>query len=376
MTQPIRILQVLGGLDAGGAESFVMNLYRAIDRRYVQFDFVKHTSRVCLFEPEIARLGGRVFVCPRYTGKNHFVYLRWWKDFFAGHPEYKVIHGHVRSTAALYLPVAKRYGLVTIAHSHSTSNGSGASAAVKDLMQLPICHVADYLFACSDEAGEWLYGKRALQRSNYYRISNGIDLARFAFDGKTRARMRAELGIPDGALVLGHVGRFTQPKNHVWLVELFAAWNKHHPESRLLLVGDGELREDVRRQCETLGLTDKVLMPGAHTDTENYYQAMDVFVFPSLWEGLPVSVVEAQANGLPCLISEVITSEVRLTDLVQALPTGAPAPWLDKLVDCRCREQGVLTPAQHKRLQLFDMTRVAQDLQTFYCEQYEKVERA
>ena len=246
---------------------------------------------------------------------------------------------------------------------------------VKDLMQLPIRREAEYLFACSDEAGAWLYGKGALQRPNYRRISNGIDLARFAFEGETRARMRAELGIPDGALVLGHIGRFTRPKNHVWLVELFAAWNKHHPESRLLLVGDGELREDVRRQCETLGLTDKVLMPGAHTDTENYYQAMDVFVFPSLWEGLPVSVVEAQANGLPCLISEGITPEVRVTDLVQALPTDALAPWLEKLADCRCREQGALTPAQYKGLQPFDMTWVAQDLQTFYREQYEKAGR-
>lgn len=375
MPQPVRILHVLGGLDAGGAESFAMNLYRAVDRRYVQFDFIKHTTRECLFEPEIARLGGRVFVCPRYTGKNHAAYLRWWKDFFASHPEYKVIHGHVRSTAALYLPVAKRYGLVTIAHSHSTSNGAGAAAAVKDLMQLPIRRVADYLFACSDEAGAWLYGKAALQRPNYRRIPNGIDLTRFAFDGETRARMRAELGIPDGALVLGHIGRFTRPKNHAWLVDLFAQWNKRHPDSYLLLVGDGELWEEVRRQCETLGLADKVLLPGAHTDTENYYQAMDVFVFPSLWEGLPVSVVEAQANGLPCLISEVITPEVRLTDLVQALATESPAAWLDKLAACRCREQGNLTPAQRKGLQPFDITCVAQNLQEFYCEQYEKAGR-
>lgn len=372
MAKPIRILHVLGGLDVGGAESFVMNLYRAMDRRYVQFDFIKHTQRECLFEPEIARLGGRVFTCPRYIGKNHFGYLRWWNDFFTNHPEYKVIHGHVRSTAALYLSVAKRYGLVTIAHSHSTSNGPGVAAIVKDFMQRPICSIADYLFACSDEAGKWLYGEKALQCPNYRRIPNGIDLARFAFDSEARAWMRAELGIPDGAVVLGHIGRFTRPKNHAWLVNLFAEWNKHHPTSRLLLVGDGELWEDVRRLCETLGLTDKILMPGAHTDTENYYQAMDVFVFPSLWEGLPVSVVEAQANGLPCLISEVITPEVRLTDLVQTLPTDSWGPWLDKLSNYRCREQGNLTPDQIRRLQPFDITQVARDLQTFYCEQAER----
>ena len=353
----------------------IMGLYRSMDRTKVQFDFVVWQESREGWYDMAEQLGARIYVSPKYTGKNHFAYLRWWEKFFSNHPEYKVIHGHVRSTAALYLPVAKRYGLITIVHSHSTSNGSGASAMVKNLMQLPIRYVADYLFACSDEAGTWLYGKAALQRPNYRRIPNGIDLARFAFDGEKRARMRAELGIPDGALVLGHVGRFTRPKNHAWLVELFAKWNKRHPDSRLLLVGEGELWEDIRCQCETLGLDDKVLMPGAHTDTENYYQAMDVFVFPSLWEGLPVSVVEAQANGLPCLISEVITPEVRLPDLVQVLPAESPDAWLNRLEACCCREQGVLTDTQRKGLQPFDMARVASDLQNFYCEQDGKADR-
>lgn len=372
MQQPVRVLQVLGGLDAGGAESFVMNLYRAVDRRYVQFDFVKHVPRAGLFEPEINRLGGRIFCCPQYTGKNHFAYLRWWREFFASHPEYKVIHGHVRSTAALYLSVAKRCGRVTIAHSHSTSNGKGVSAFVKNVMQLPIRSVAEYLFACSDEAGAWLYGKSALNRANYRRIPNGIDLGRFAFDAAIRARMRASLGIPEGTLVLGHIGRFSQPKNHGWLVNLFAEWHKRDANSCLLLVGNGELWEEIHKQCAAMGIADKVLMPGACADTENYYQAMDIFVFPSLWEGLPVSVVEAQANGLTCLISEVITPEVQLTDLVQALPTTTTEPWLERLALCRCRQQGKLTDAQQRGLQPFAVQQVARELQEFYCEQWKK----
>ena len=151
-TTPIRVLQVLGGLEAGGAESFVMNLYRAIDKKKVQFDFVKHIEHKGVFEDEITQMGGKIYRCPQYTGKNHFAYCKWWDSFFKEHPEYHMIHGHVRSTASIYLKIAKKHGLVTIAHSHSTSNGSGISAIVKDMLRLPIRHTADYLFACSDKA--------------------------------------------------------------------------------------------------------------------------------------------------------------------------------------------------------------------------------
>lgn len=219
---PIRVLQVLGGLEAGGAESFVMNLYRKIDKRNVQFDFVKHITHKGVFEDEIHQMGGKIYQCPQYTGKNHFAYCKWWDDFFEEHPEYHMIHGHVRSTAAIYLKIAKKHDLVTIAHSHSTSNGSGVSAMVKDLMQLPIRNTADYLFACSDRAGEWLFGKKATKMPNYQMIPNGIDLSRFAFDEKKRFQMRKELFIDETALVLGHVGRMTEPKNHKFLLQLFA----------------------------------------------------------------------------------------------------------------------------------------------------------
>ena len=134
-TTPIRVLQVLGGLEAGGAESFVMNLYRAVDREKVQFDFVKHIEHKGVYEDEITQMGGKIYRCPQYTGKNHFAYCKWWDSFFREHPEYHVIHGHVRSTASIYLKIAKKNGLVTIAHSHSTSNGSGISAIVKDILQ-------------------------------------------------------------------------------------------------------------------------------------------------------------------------------------------------------------------------------------------------
>lgn len=370
--KPIRILQYIGSLHFGGSQSMIMGVYRKTDRSKVQFDFVVWPESRDGWYDVVEQLGGRIYVSPKYTGKNHFAYLRWWRTFFADHPEYKVIHGHVRSTATLYLSVANHYGLVTIAHSHSTSNGTGFAAVVKNIMQLPIRCVADYLFACSNQAGAWLYGRAALKKANYQRIPNGIDLTRFAFDLKKREQMRTALHIPDNVYVVGHVGRFTKPKNHVWLVNLFAEWQKTAPNSCLLLVGDGEGWNNIRQQCEKLGISDKVIMPGGSSAPEDYYQAMDVFAFPSLWEGLPMSVVEAQANGLPCLISETITPEVKLTNLVHTLPLNDTNAWIKGLSAGVSNHRGAVSPSQYGELQAFDINTVAQALQTFYLQHSEK----
>lgn len=352
-----------------------MNIYNNIDREKVQFDFiVTPEDRKDLYD-QVEQMGGRVFVCPKYTGKNYFAYFKWWDSFLKEHPEYHVMHGHVRSTAAIYLRIAKKHGLVTIAHSHSTSNGKGLSSVVKDVMQLPIRHQADYLFACSDKAGKWLFGEKALTRSNYRMIPNGIDLKRFAFCEEKRQQMRQKLGIAEDTFVLGHIGRITVPKNHQFLVELFADYYKENRNSKLLLVGDGELFETVQRQCTQLGISDAVIMVGSKTNTEDYYQAMDVFVFPSLWEGLPVSVVEAQANGLKCLLSDVITHDVDLTDQIKYLALNEKKLWLDEFVATQKRDRTAATIENQMKLLPFDAVVVAKKLQDFYLEQDERIRR-
>lgn len=352
-----------------------MNVYNNIDREKVQFDFVVTPEEKKDLYEQVEQMGGRIFVCPKYTGKNHFAYCRWWNDFFAEHPEYHVIHGHVRSTASIYLKIAKKYGLVTIAHSHSTSNGSGISAIVKNIMQLPIRHTADYLFACSDKAGKWLYGEKATKQPNYRMIPNGVDLRRFAFHEEKRRQMRNQLGIAEDTFVVGHIGRITVPKNHQFLVELFAAYHKENPKSRLLLVGDGELFEAVQQQCTQLGIREAVIMVGSKTNTEDYYQAMDLFVFPSLWEGLPVSVVEAQANGLICLLSDVITRDVDLTDQVKYLSLNEKSRWINEIARACPRPRTAASPENMKKLQPFDASVVAKQLQDFYLEQNERARR-
>lgn len=374
MQEPIRIVHMIASLHLGGSQAFVMNMYRNIDRSKVQFDFVVTPETKEGFYDEITNLGGKIFSCPRYKGTNHIQFNKWWDDFFNEHPEYKVIHGHVRSTASIYLKIAKRHGLVTIAHSHSTSNGNGISAIVKRIMQLPIRKQADYLFACSDKAGKWLYGEKAITQQNYYMIPNGVDLKRFEFDVNKRNQMRMTLGIKKDMMILGHIGRLSTPKNHKFLLNVFNKYHKINSNSKLLLVGDGELFDCIKEHIDKLNISDAVIMTGSKQNTEDYYQVMDIFVFPSLWEGLPVSVVEAQANGLQCLISDVITHDVDLTDLIQYLPLDEEL-WLGAIVEAHKKKRMGLTNENIQRLQPFDALTVANKLQEFYLIQDERARR-
>lgn len=368
MNNSIRILHVLGGLRAGGAEAFVMNIYRAIDRNKVQFDFIKHTEEQGVFEEEIIRLGGRIYVCPRYTVKNHFEYCSWWKRFFVNYPEYKIVHAHVRSTAAIYLGIAKKNGCIAIAHSHSTSNGKGIPAVVKNCLQFPIRYIADYMLACSDEAGKWLFGKKAINQNKYWLIPNVIDCQRFSYSSDHRRAVRRTLNLTD-VIVIGHVGRFTEAKNHSFLLEVFAEICNSRKDVRLLLVGDGMLKREIELKSKLLGVADKIIMVGEKVNTEDYYQAMDLFVFPSLWEGLGIAVVEAQASGLPVVISERIPQSVITEENVEVLSLNEGASiWAKKIIQLlETSSRNEKEP--EKTWKKFDVVQVAQKLQEFYLEQ-------
>lgn len=317
--EAIRILQVLGRLDRGGAETMLMNLYRHMDRNRIQFDFVLHTREECDYCEEVRRLGGRIYSVPAFRGTNPIAYRAAWKRLFREHPEYRVLHSHIRSSAALYLGIAGKYGLITIIHSHNTSSGSGISAAVKNLMQLPLRYQADYLFACGRRAGEWLYGKKACAGGKFRLVPNAIEINRFLFDETARAGVRAEMGAGD-RLVLGHVGRMERQKNHKFLIEIFEAVHRKRPDSVLWLAGTGILEEELRRTAREKGLAGSVLFLGSRGDVPRLMQGMDCFVFPSLFEGLPVTLVEAQTAGLPVAASDRITDETDVTGLVCRKP--------------------------------------------------------
>lgn len=312
----IRILHVFGRLNRGGAETLVMNLYRNIDRNRMQFDFMIHTDEKCDYEDEINKLGGKIHRISRYKGSNHFDYKKEWQKFFKEHPEYKIIHGHVRSTASIYLAIAKKFKVITLSHSHNTSSGNGMSALVKNVLQHRIRYIADNLIACSKESGEWLFGKNFSRKKNAYIINNAIDSEVFKYDINIRKKIRRELNLED-KFVIGHIGRFHPQKNHDFLIDVFNEVYKKNKKAILILIGEGELKTSIEEKVKKLKLDNNVFFAGTRSDISDLFQGMDVFVFPSLYEGLPLTLIEAQASGIPCIISENITKDVKITNVVE-----------------------------------------------------------
>lgn len=306
----IRVLHVIGIMNRGGAETMIMNLYRNIDRSKVQFDFVENTQEKGIYEKEILSLGGRVFHCPKFNG-NVFSYMKWWNTFFDEHKdEYAFVHGHIGSTAAMYLLSAKKHGIKTIAHSHSTYTKSFNLKQIEyKILSYPTRYISDYCFACSKAAGISRYGKNV----SFYIVKNSIDTKSFRYDSKLRDSVRNELGIERDISVFGHIGRFTYEKNHSFILKVFKTISTYR-KAILLLVGDGPLRTEIEKEAENSGIINQVKFLGVREDVPALLSCMDLMIFPSLYEGLPVTLIEAQCSGLRCLISNRVSDECVLTD--------------------------------------------------------------
>lgn len=324
-TNPVRVLNVLGTTNLGGAESRVMELYRAMNRDRVQFDFLVHTEKEGQYSDEIRRLGGRIYNVPRFRMMNILSYKKALRSFFREHNEFAAVQGHMTSTAAIYLPIAKKAGIpMTIAHARSAGVDPGIKGLVTRIIRYPLKYRTDYCFTCSAEAAEAVYGRKWIEKGRVRTIPNAIDVERFAYNPAVREQLRAELGLT-GKFVIGHVGRFGFMKNHRYLIDVFAELCRMRDDTALVLIGKGELEEEMQGKVKQLGLTDKVLFLGNRFDVERYYQVFDYFVFPSTFEGLPGSVAEAQASGLYCLVSDKVTREAALTELVTYKSIEEPA---------------------------------------------------
>lgn len=367
MTNPVRVLNVLGTTNLGGAESRVMELYRALDRDQVQFDFLVHTEKEGQYSAEIRRLGGRIYSVPRFQVLNVFAYQKALRAFFRAHHEFAAVHGHMTSTAAIYLPIAKKAGIpVAIAHARSAGVDPGVKGLVTKVIRLPLKYRADYCFACSAEAAEAVYGRRWVRKGKVWTIPNAIDTRRFAFNPAVRHQVREELGL-SGKFVIGHVGRFGFMKNHGFLIDIFAELCRMRDDAALVLIGKGELEEQVREKVRALGLSDKVHFLGNRFDVERYYQAFDYFVFPSTFEGLPGSVAEAQASGLCCLVSDQVTREAALTKLVTYKSIGEPAAdWAGEIM--KNAQRALERRDMHEAIadKGFDVHRQAAKMEAFY----------
>lgn len=359
-TKVIRVLHVIGVMDRGGAETMIMNIYREINRKEFQFDFVVHTQEEGAYDREIRELGGTIYHCPRFTAINYLAYKRWWEKFFAQlTTKYDVVHGHIGSTAAIYLSYAKKYGAHTIAHSHNTNGDMSAKEIMYRFFARKVCGKAEHYLACSYSAGTDRFG----QRIKFDILNNAIPAQKYTYSSDKRAIARRNLFAKD-ELIVGHVGRFAAQKNHGFIVEIFNEVAKRLP-AKLLLVGDGELRSEIEEKVKMLDLEENVIFAGVREDVSDLMQAMDVFIFPSLYEGLPLSVVEAQAAGLPCLISDGVPIECKLTDLVKQIPLSSGAElWAESVIEVARTERRDMYPSIY--VSGFDIGENTRKLEEYY----------
>ncbi len=369
MSEPVRVLHVLHSMNCGGAEALIMNLYRSVNREKVQFDFLVNVFDRMFYEDEIMSLGGRIFRMPFLTKVTPLIYERDLYRFFKTHSEIGIVHSHLETTTGLILKQARRAGVpVRIAHSHNSRfTRTGLKAlpvnVFKSWCRRKIVPNATVLLGCSELANDWLYssdGNRAQI------IQNGIETEKYAFSGEIRAEVRAELGIDGQTKVLGHVGRFNDQKNHLFLIDILEKYRMVNPNALLLLAGEGVLLEQVKEKAARLGLTDNIRFLGLRSDIYRLMQAFDVFVLPSKFEGLPFVIVEAQAAGLPCLAADTISRMSNLgCGLVTFLPIDNSQVWSKKLLQTDAARRSA-EAAKTVACAGYDIKTTAKTLETLY----------
>ena len=357
---PVRVAQIMGIMENGGVEAVVMNYFRAIDRERVQFDF--YVDETCSFpqRAEIESLGGRCFLVPSYA--HPVRYIRALKRLFRENSS-QIVHAEINTMSVFPLFAAWLARVpVRICHNHSTSHrGEGAKSMLKLLLR-PFARVfATEYFACGDAAARWMYGDRRVDSGRVTVLPNAIDLNRFSFSPESRASVRQEIGAGETTLVVGHIGRFMYQKNHAYLLRIFQALLVLRPDAILMLAGEGELLDETRALVKALDIEHRVRFLGVRRDAERLYSAMDVFCLPSFYEGLPVVMVEALANGLSCVVSDQVTRELNEFRVTQLPLDATPARWAQALLESPRAET-----APETLIERFDIRTTAKQLEAFY----------
>lgn len=335
-----RVLCIVGGMNAGGAETFLMKVYRALDKTQYQMDFAVAIKEKGFYDDEILSLGGKIFhITPKSRGflKNFLDIKRIVKE-----NGYKsVLRTSQHSLSALELFAARLGGAKKLVFRSSNSNTTTGKGL--DLFLHKICMFMPRIFANvriapSIEAAEFMFGKDCVKNGSAQIIYNGIDLNYYKYDECERDRIQNEFGLKD-SFVLGHVGRFNQQKNHKFLINLFYEFQKEHDDARLLLVGKGELEQVIKQLCDSLKIDNKVVFTGVRSDLPALYSAMDVYVFPSLYEGMPNTVIEAQACGLPCVVADTITRQANIANKVAYMSLYNTEQWINAIGCCEKRNR-------------------------------------
>ena len=365
----IRVLQIVQSMNRGGIENFIMNIYRHIDREKIQFDFLLNEQNRSVFEDEIEALGGIVYRMPRLKLSNPLKYIKAVDKFFKTHPEYKICHSHYNAVSAIPLWLAKHNGIkYRISHSHTAipkNRKTNKPRVIIWMLKLLLKKVAIHRFACGKEAGKWLYGENAMNNGLVKIVNNAIEVDKFNFNPIIRNNIRKQLDVSDNTIVIGQIGSFSYIKNQHFTIDVLCKLRDIVSDVKCLFVGDGTLRPEIEQYAKELGVADKCIFTGAVSNVCDYAQAMDVFLFPSFFEGLGICAIEAQASGLKCFVSDGVPKECKVTDLVEFLPLSAGADEWAKNISNSCVYDRY-GRYEEIRLAGYDAVATAEELQEFY----------
>ena len=357
--EKLRILHVVGGMNRGGIETWLMHILEHINRDRFTLDFLVHTTDKCHYDDQVQALGSKIIPCPH--AHQPWIYGGKFKKILHKYGPYDIVHSHVHHFSGYVLRVAKQAGVpVCISHSHNDTSSNQARAGLKrrlylKLMRGWIDRYSTVGLGCSHQANSSFYGVDWYSDPRWQALYYGIDLNPFQ-EAINPVAVRQELAIPEDAFVIGHVGRFVEQKNHKLLLEIVAEVTKREPKTRLLLVGDGALRPEIEEQATWLGLRDRTIFAGVRSDVPRLMQAMDTFLLPSLFEGLGLVLIEAQAAGIPCLFSDLVPQEVDLVKpLIQRLSLSQSAKsWAEVLL---AQREAKITISQSEALALVTKSR-------------------
>jgi len=357
----IRVLHVLDKICVdSGASRVVMNYYSKLDHSRLTFDFMLNEDPDAETRAFIEDNGSKIFIMPGLKATNTFKYIKALKEFYKTH-DYRIVHGHVANSAVFYLGLARKKVPFRIIHSHNTKSADILWKRLRNWVLTRFIRkecAANRYFACSRAAAEFLFGPK----NDVLIVNNAIEIESFLFNANKRDSIRSELSLDD-KMVVGHVGRFCTQKNHSFLIDVFAEFYQNNPNAVLLLTGSGELYDDIKRRVKNRGLGDAVIFTGPVNNVDEHMNAMDVFVLPSLFEGLPLTGVEAQINGLPCIFSDRVTTEVQISDEVLFLPLGHTSLWVEgisRMLDCGRAD------AENVRVDEFDINVQIKRLEAYY----------
>jgi len=364
----LRVLHSVSNMGRAGIETMLMNYYREMDRDRIQFDFLANKPVPGEYDEEIRSLGGRVFVSPGLNPVHYPRYRRYVLDLLQENRDIRIVHAHNEAMGYYALQSAKDAGIrIRIAHAHNTRIIRDYKYPLKLVCKQLLPGAATDYWSCGRDAGIYYYGKKRWNTSGFI-LHNAIDVERFGFRPEVREHQRRQTGL-EQCFVIGHVGRFNVQKNHSRLLDIFAAVAKDVPEARLVLIGTGELEQAVKEKAQHLGILDRTIMPGQMADVSAWYQAMDCFVLPSLFEGLPVVGIEAQAAGLPCVFSDRVTDEVLLSPEACRISLDTDdSEWARQIAAARQPETNRLHGMETVRRAGYDIHKEARKLQEIYLE--------